>query len=181
MIVVLIILAIVSLLGVAGSRLVLMAERSSRFDRDWQIAFQAAEAALIDAEFDIRGPNTSAAKRVANFSPTSVLGFADGCGTGADRGLCIPGAKPIWYTVDFTDDNVATARTVGFGDFTGRTFSTGDTGIRPEKVPRYIIEFIPDRTPGYGVGSHILYRVTAMGFGPKTETQAVIQMVFRKE
>ena len=26
-----------------------------------------------------------------------------------------------------------------------------------------------------------LYRVTAMGFGPRKETQAVVQMYFRKE
>ena len=51
LIVVLIILVIVSMLGVAASQLVLQSERSARFDRDWQVAFQAAEAALMDAEF----------------------------------------------------------------------------------------------------------------------------------
>lgn len=185
LIVVLIILVIVSMLGVAASQLVLQSERSARFDRDWQVAFQAAEAALMDAEFDIRGPNASAAKRVANFSASSVLGFTDGCGTGVDRGLCVPSVdpvKPVWYAVDFTNADPATAKTVGYGDFTGRTFSVGTTGIRPEKLPRYIVEALPDLSPGSSANvPRILYRVTAMGFGPKTETQAVVQMVIRKE
>lgn len=40
---VMIILVVVSLLGVAASQMVLLGERSARYDRDWQIAFQAAE------------------------------------------------------------------------------------------------------------------------------------------
>ena len=181
----LILLVVVTLLGIGASQMVLLSERSTRFDRDLQIAFQAAEAALIDAELDIRGPNTSSNQRLATFSTTSGVGFVDGCGTGASRGLCLPVAsgKPVWYssTVDFTDESF-NATTVKFGDFTGRTFSTGQSGIRPEISPHYIIEVIPDMTPGSSASSRKnIFRVTAMGFGPRKETQAVLQMVFRKE
>jgi type IV pilus assembly protein PilX len=161
----------------------LLTERSSRYDRDWQIAYQSAEAALLDAEFDLRGPNTSAAKRVSNFTPTSLLGFTDGCGTGTDRGLCMPTAagKPIWYLVDFLDTGTS-AKSAEFGEFTGRTLDYGSTGVRPARKPRYIIEAIPDRSPGGSAGvPRYLYRVTAMGFGPRDDTQAVLQMYFRKE
>jgi type IV pilus assembly protein PilX len=183
MIMVLIILTILSLLGVAATQMTLLSERSTRFDRDFQIAWQSAEAALLDAEFDIRGPNASGSSRVASFSNTSLLGFTDGCGTGTDRGLCMPATagKPVWYTVDFTDES-ANARTVQFGEFTGRTLDYGTTGVRPALRPRYIIEAIPDLSPGGSAGvQKFLYRVTAMGFGPRADTQAVIQMVFRKE
>jgi type IV pilus assembly protein PilX len=185
MVTVLIILVVVSLLGLAASKMVVQSERSSRYDRDWQIAWQAAEAALLDAEFDIRGPNSKVGNRVADFTPTSLLGFTDGCGnTTATRGLCTPaagGAKPIWYQVDFTDTS-ATAKTVQFGEFTGRSYANGSTGVRPAQLPRYIIEAIPDQAPGSSAATpKILYRVTAMGFGPRVETQAVLQMVFRKE
>lgn len=180
----LILLIVVTLLGVGASQMVLLSERSTRFDRDQQIAFQAAEAALIDAEFDIRGPNTYASQRLASFSATSGLGFLDGCGTGTSRGMCLPaasGQKPIWYSVDFTDESTS-AKTVKFGDFTGRTFSTGNSGIRSEIPPHYIIEVIPDATPGSSASTpKTLFRVTAMGFGPRKETQAVVQMIFRKE
>ena len=180
----LILLTVVMALGIGASQMVLLAERSTRFDRDHQIAFQAAEAALLDAEFDIRGPNASAGQRMATFSSGSTLGFVDGCGTGTARGLCSPaaaGQKAVWFAVDFADESGA-AKTVKFGDFTGRTLSTGTSGIRPEILPRYIIEVIPDPTPGSNASTKpTLFRVTAMGFGPRKTTQAVVQMIFRKE
>lgn len=182
MIVVLIILGILSLLGVAATHMTLLTERSSRYDRDWQVAYQSAEAALLDAEFDIRGPNTSASKRVSQFSNTSLLGFTAGCGTsGSDRGLCLPttAGKAAWYQVDFLDTS-ASAPTVEFGQFTGRVLDYGTTGVRPSRKPRYIIEIIPDMQPGFST-TRFMYRVTAMGFGPRDDTQAVLQMFFRKE
>lgn len=183
MIVVLIILSVLSLIGVAVTQMTMLSERSTRYDRDWQIAWQAAEAALLDAEFDIRGPNTSGNSRVAQFSPTSVLGFSAGCGQGvADRGLCLPAmaGKPVWYTVDFTDTS-ANRKSVEFGDFTGRQLDVG-TGVRPARKPRYIIEVLPDLTPGGSATvQRNIYRVTAIGFGPREDTQAVLQMFFRKE
>jgi len=180
---VMIILVVVSLLGAAASQMVLLGERSARYDRDWQIAFQAAEAALIDAEFDIRGPNTSGSTRVATFTSTGLLGFSAGCSTGADRGLCLPASagKPVWYNVDFTDES-ANAKTVQFGQFTDRVLAYGNSGIQPAMRPRYIIEAVPDLNPGGSANvQEFLYRVTAMGFGPRKETQAVVQMYFRKE
>lgn len=183
LVVVLIIMVVVTMLGISATQIVLLSERSSRYDRDWQIAYQSAEAALLDAEFDIRGPNTSASKRVANFKPTSMLGFTDGCGSGVDLGLCMPsvGAKPVWYNVDFKDESTS-AKTVQFGQFTDRTLDYGTTGVRPSLKPRYIIEVIPDLSPGGSAGAQkVLYRVTAMGFGPRDDTQAVLQMILRKE
>lgn len=182
LIMVLIIMVIVSLLGIAATQSSLLSERATRFDRDYQIAFQAAEAGLLDAEFDIRGPNTSASSRVATFSQGSVLGFTAGCGSGTDRGLCLAvdaPNKPIWYTVNF-DDLSGAAQTVGFGDFTDRTLDSGNSGVRSARMPRYIIEAIPDTTPGT-TAANVLYRVTAIGYGPRVESQAVVQMVFRKE
>ena len=181
----LILLIIITVLGLGASQMVLLSEKSTRFDRDYQIAFQAAEAALIDAEFDIRGPNTAVAQRLATFSQTSTQGFVAGCGTSTtNRGLCLPveeGQKPVWYEVDFTLTS-GSAKSTQFGDFTGRVFSTGTSGIRPELLPRYIIEVIPDKTPGLSATvPKQLFRVTAMGFGPRKETQAVAQMIFRKE
>lgn len=184
LIVVLIILVVVSLLGVSASQMVLLSERSTRFDRDWQIAYQGAEAALMDAEFDIRGPNTYSGNRVADFSAQSNLGFAEGCSDGAtSRGLCLPSttARPVWLDVDFTLET-SSAKAVTFGEFTGRSLDVGTTGVRPSVKPHYIIEAIEDRTPGTEVGKlNVLHRVTAMGFGPRVETIAVVQMVFRKE
>ena len=180
----LILLVVVTILGVGAAQIVLQSEKSTRYERDSQIAFQSAEAALLDAEFDIRGPNLSANQRVDSFVTGSAVGFVDGCGTGTQRGLCAPsaaGQKPVWYRVNFQNES-SSAQAVKFGEFTGRSLSTGTSGIRPEISPRYIIEVIPDPTPGSNASSKpTLYRVTAMGFGPRKSPQAVAQMIFRKE
>ena len=191
----LILLIVVTVLGLAASRIVLMSEKTSRFDRDTQIAFQAAEAALVDAEIDIQGTKNAAGEYIAtglrmnkfNASDQTASAFPVGCGTGTGpgpdgkRGMCkqTVGTKPVWYDVDFTDDSTD-AKTVKFGDFTGRQFAAGLTGIRPEMAPRYIIEVISDASPSAKL-TDVLYRITAMGFGPRKETQVVLQVVFRKD
>lgn len=183
LIIVMLILVVVSILGVGGVQIVMMAERGTRNDRDMQIAWQAAEAALIDAEFDIgvKGlPSTSARESI--FSSPDSANFPVGCGnSGQTIGLCsgeISG-KPAWITVDFTATDTG-ANTVIFGAFTGRQFPSGAAGVQPAKPPRYVIERIIDpNTSKTKNAPEYMYRVTAMGFGPNANTQAVLQMVYR--
>ncbi|MFZ5486613.1 MAG: pilus assembly PilX family protein [Pseudomonadota bacterium] len=187
MIVVMIILLIVSILGVAGIQISMMAERGTRNDRDTQIAWQAAEAALIDAEFDIEGlPTTSTHLRssIFNSGSTDISKFIDSCGNSGDSiGLCSLNAsgKPAWLTVDFTDAG-SNAHTAAFGTYTDRAFPAGSKGIQPAQAPRYVIEPIPDpavaRTQG-PTGMKYVYRVTSMGFGPRTDIQVALQMIYR--
>ena len=64
---VLIMISIVFVIAAVSSRIVTLGERAARNDRDRQVAFQAAEAALSDAERDIMGPNTGPKSRVSMF------------------------------------------------------------------------------------------------------------------
>jgi len=187
LVIVLILLVIVTLLGIGGARIALLGERSTRNDRDYQVAWQAAEAALMDAQFDIRGPNADAASRVALFNESNTSVFVPGCNTSAEfRGLCEPVAepgKPVWASVDFLDDG-ATATTVAYGQYTGRSFDFGGVGVKPSRAPRYLIEWVPDTTPMGNASSGakpIMYRITAMGFGPRDDVQVVLQIAFKKE
>ena len=181
---VMMILVIVSILGVSGVQLALMSEKGARNDRDMQMAWQSAEAALQDAEFDMRGPGTS--NRQATFANNTKSAFLPGCGSassGNSKGLCTPTAfgKAVWLTTDFV---ASSSPTTEFGDFTGRAFDAGSTGIRSAKKPRYMIEVLddPDAFGDLSIGKKkYVYRVTAMGFGPREDIQAVVQMVFRKE
>ncbi len=181
---VMMILVIVSILGIGGVQIAMMSEKGARNDRDSQMAWQAAEAALQDAEFDMRGPGTST--RQATFSNSVKTEFVAGCGSassGNSKGLCLPAisGKPAWLIADFAASNSPTTE---FGDFTGRTFNTGTTGARPSKRPRYMIEILddPEVFGDLSIGKQkYIYRVTAMGFGPRDDIQAVMQMVFRKE
>jgi type IV pilus assembly protein PilX len=184
LILVMMVLAIVSLLGVAGIQIATMGERSARNDRDMQVAWQAAEAALVDAEFDIFGPTASVRRSIFEQS-NNISNFVTGCSnTGNNVGLCLPSTvgRPVWLTVDFTN-TTNSARTTAFGTYTARTFSAGGLGTQPAQLPRYIIEAIPDteqsdltaKPPKY----IYMYRVTAMGFGPRSNIQAVLQMIYR--
>ncbi|MDO8262126.1 MAG: PilX N-terminal domain-containing pilus assembly protein [Gallionella sp.] len=175
LIMVMLILVVVSLLGVGGAQIALMSERGARNDRDHQVAWQAAEAALIDAEYELGGPAGSSTRK-ALFDGVNVTAFPPGCGTsGTSVGLCTRAAiKPAWLTVDFTVTG-SSAATTEFGAFTGRTFAAGGVGIQPAKKPRYIIEAEDDP---YFAGK-VVYRVTAMGFGPRADIQAMLQVLYR--
>lgn len=177
LIMVMLILVVVSLLGVGGAQIALMSERGARNDRDQQVAWQSAEAALIDAEIDMIG---STSTRRTLFDGETVSAFVAGCGTsGTSIGLCdiTMSGKPAWLTANFTTTS-SSAPTTALGTFTGRTFAAGSVGVQPAKVPRYIIELVPDPV-GSKSNPTYLYRVTAMGFGPREDIQAVLQMLYR--
>ena len=177
LIMVLLILVVVSLLGVGGAQIALMSERGARNDRDMQVAWQAAEAALLDAELDM----TSTAARASLFDGQNGTFFLPDCGTtGTSIGLCTTSSatKPAWLIADFTSI-ASTAPTTAFGAFTLRSFAAGGVGIQPAKAPRYIIELVPDPLLGTPTNPKYMYRVTAMGFGPRADIQGVLQMLYR--
>lgn len=183
LVMVLIVLTIVSVLGVAGMRLSMLAERGARNDRDHQLAWQAAEAALLDAEADVARPATA---RHAVFSnPVQVDAFEDSCASTAEHaGLCALAAtgKPAWLQVDFEAAG-SSARTAEYGRYSGQHFPAGKAGVQPSKAPRYVVELIkdPDDINAATCLEECLYvyRITAMGFGPRPDVQAVLQVLYR--
>jgi len=181
----LLILIAVLLVGASAARLALQNERAARAERDRQMAFQAAEDGLLDAERDIDADGSGGdAARAAMFAPDSALGFVDGCGVGddgANLGLCrhaAAGAPPAWQSVDLSGDET---RTVGYGQYTGATMQTGQ-GFLPFKRPRYIVERMVCHRAGEDASTppSYCYRVTAIGFGARPATQVVLQSVYRK-
>jgi type IV pilus assembly protein PilX len=186
LIVSLLILIVVLLLGISAAQNALQSEKASRSDRDRQIAFQAAEAGLMDAERDIEGALPGAATRSGLFAPEGTEGFIAGCAAGiANRylGLCLPNedpAKPVWQSIDFLDDSPQ-ARSVPYGRFTGQSLPVG-LGTLPARLPRYIIELLPDTQAGESAESEkaYFYRITAVGFGTRDTTQVALQTFYRK-
>jgi type IV pilus assembly protein PilX len=174
-----------------------MSERGARNDRDQLLAVQSAEAGLIDAATEIDSVTNGASARKSVFDGKSLVAFAaSGCGTsGNAQGLCAPpptattvGATPLatvkdasnqpeWLKVDFTTTGSSAASTA-FGTFTGQTFEAGGSGVQPAKVPRYVIEPITVAS-GDPSNPDVLYRVTVMGFGPRADIQAVLQMLYK--
>ena len=187
LIVSLLMLIAVMLLGLSATQIALQSEKASRNDRDRQIAFQAAEAALLDAEMDIDDSPDPARSRSVIFARDNTYAFIAGCGQGEGNpflGLCAQaaeGAPPPWLTVDLLNHTPSTA-SVPFGKFTGQTFQVGK-GSLPAKLPRYIIELMAYNAPGESAEqasrSHF-YRVTSVGFGMRDTTLVVLQSSYKK-
>ncbi|ATG20534.1 pilus assembly protein PilX [Ralstonia pickettii] len=186
----LVMLLVITVLALGGARLALDSKRISRNQRDNSIAFQAAEAALRDAERDIQS-----GVRTSLFSANSIQGFpASGCNAGPSnsasslRGLCatVDESNPIWNTVSWKDGGTE-SQTVAYGDFTGQKFPIG-TGVLPSQLPRYIIEVVQykapgataDSTPGAGNQSTFFYRITAVGWGPTGGAPVMLQSFYLK-
>jgi type IV pilus assembly protein PilX len=187
----LVMLAVVMLLGISAADIALEGEKSSRNDRDRQIAFQAAEAGLLDAELDIEHSPDAAKSRSQLFSSHSMLGFPGdmetGCGSGDNNmylGLCKhapDGMLPVWQTVDFSNASVSRNGAVPYGRFTGQTMQTGK-GVMPAQPPRYVIEIMPYNKEGESADQvTYFYRITAVGFGVHDTTQVALQTFYRKE
>jgi type IV pilus assembly protein PilX len=201
LIVSLMMLIVIIILGISGAQMAINEERGSRADRDRQIAFQAAEAAIKDAEQEIYGSSSpscnvgtitvSRMRQAAGvcFSEGFNLGYTLGCGTGSNAGLCSQTDTPIYLdpNVQFVADakGSGNGHTVAYGTFTGKNYGSqvtlGSTLPVSAYPPRYVIEMIikntslngTSETPG-GSYPH-MWRVTAMGFGANPNTQVVLQ------
>ncbi|MBI3285741.1 MAG: pilus assembly protein [Burkholderiales bacterium] len=182
----LLMLIVVLVLSLSLATMSLQGEKASRSDRDRQIALQAAEAALKDAEMDIDPQIVVAGTRRDNFDANSNLFFEDGCAVGDAniyQGMCAPtpeGQQPVWLSVDLAYDK-SDAKSVAFGRFTGQTMMVGKSSF-PAKLPRYIIEAVADVEPGQVAdeSTKYIFRITAIGFGANESTQVVLQSFYRK-
>lgn len=178
LIIVLLILLVITVLGIGGAQITLQNERSTRNDRDTQIAHQAAELALSDAETDIR------VTRKSRFKSDNLADFEAGCSSAQEtRGLCaeaVEGTKPAWATAFDTKE-----KTVPYGLITGASNGFFGSGIQSAEPPRYIIESVTDRSRSCGAAGTdprcTIYRITAMGYGPNADTKVVLQTEYRVE
>jgi type IV pilus assembly protein PilX len=188
---VLVIMSMVMVVVTITSRLALLSERSARNDRDRQIALEAADAALNDAEMDIMDPTKTRGCKFAN--PDTPLLAGEGCATDAvSRGLCglIPSdeaiGKPIYKSINW-DDTGTTRGYVNFGEFTSRTFldvsQVGKAGT-PVKAPKYII-YQP--IPKVNIALDALYspaipafKIYALGYGANQQTQVLLEATILK-
>ena len=193
LVVALIWLLVATLLLLSSVQNALHEQKAARAFRDRAIAFQAAEAGLVDAESDIEASPSAALSRSTMFAanrsdgfPTDEQALCRQAGASRSRGLCraAQGNALLSLLADDVDASSTSAVAVEYGRFTGRTLQTGG-GALPARLPRYVIELLRDHdaqfqsdagstTPAY------LYRITAIGFGPQPHTQVVLQSFYRK-
>lgn len=163
----LIFLVVLTLLGVAAMSINAMEERMAGNSRDLNIAFQAAESGLRDAELDI----------LKNISPAS--GFDASC----TNGLCLlpSSSTPLAQSINWSDTSI----TREYGAYTGAV-SLALVGAQP----RYIIELLSTLpvSPGQSIGTGIkpasngvVYRISALGVGGRSESRVILQSLFIKK
>ncbi len=192
LVIVLVWLMAVSLLALSAVQIGLQDQKATRSYRDREVAFQAAEAGLRDAELDIEGSPDIYLSRSALFAGNSKTGFPDDVGDACQRGganryqgLCrqsFDASVPSWLqVVEHGQDSIHDSEVaVPYGRFTGRSMQTG-AGALPAMLPRYLIELMPYRQAGYSAERpEYFYRITAIGFGADAASEVVLQSFYRK-
>lgn len=172
LLVVMLLLIILTILGLTALQVATTEERMSGNSRDRGLAFQAAEAALRDAEFDIRCQkyDGTAATTTRGFGCISGMTGADAsCTDGLccnNNGLtCVEPATPVYQN---TSLSLVTTPSVEYGSYTNAPALAGVT-----QQPRYLIEpFVVDGK------NH--YRITARGYGVNANTQVTLQEIYKE-
>jgi type IV pilus assembly protein PilX len=184
LIIALLMLIVLLMLGVSAMRISLQSEKMSRNQRDRQIAWQAAEAALLDAQYDIGNP---ASPRYLLFGNPQLDAMATCSRSGAAPGLCRPAAnaqQAVWRKMGRADD----APDIIYGRYSGHIMQTGN-GALPAYPPHYLIELLPPDAgkPNPSESDKSMpdkgrrYRITALGFGPDRDTQVMLQNIYRRQ
>lgn len=171
----LLILVVMTLIGVTAMTTTSLENKMAGNLKDWNLALQAAEGGLRDAEIDIATTGrVSQTDAVAGCAPvtSTPLGQDGQCtSTGASAN--------IWQTLDWTD-SAPTKYYVKYGSKTGASGYTSAEGYAA--VPRYIIEPIQDiGKPGTSLEfprQPKTFRVTAVGYGGSILASVMLQSTY---
>jgi type IV pilus assembly protein PilX len=168
-------LVVLTMLALTTMGGITLEERMSGQYRDLNVAFQAAESGLRDAERDIWGTGTATATPRAPII-SGRTGFGDG--NDAPNGTCTNNTNTTYGW------GLCYAGATGpFGKYTGATALPSVSA-----QPRYIIEaiwkdIVPTPTlqslsPVAGVTNY--YRITSQGFGVNPNTRVTLQEMYLK-
>ena len=199
--VVLMFLLVITILGVLGIRKSITGEALSRNKLDYEVARQAAEAALRDAERDLMLPNATLRPNAfcarTNARPIKQALGDPYFGTTCPNGQCrferiyydtsnylatpVVNPEPWWPTTNGrgglwgVDANKPTAVGVNC-TFTGSVPLGTFTGLQRlagvGRQPEYLIEYLK-------IGDDRFTRITSRGFGANVNTEVVMQSYFR--
>jgi type IV pilus assembly protein PilX len=162
LVIVLIFLTVLSLLGITAMQNSTLGANIARNEVDRNVAFQAAEAALKDAENDIRyrrfngNPCTSSDScRAEAVNPSD---FKVNC----TAGLCDSktATTPVWDDITKWSSSGAS---IEYGTYTGAPAIP-----MVSKKPRYLVEY-------FKIGEAEVVRITAVGWGINRSTKTTLQ------
>ena len=182
-------LVALTILGVSALGVNSLEEKMLGYSRDKQVAFQAADAALRDAE-----------RYLFSGAISGATNFVADCTTGAGLYQVRTSGMPIWAELESgsscKDDawigkasaiNAENGKSYKYGTLSGVGEFKLDSSRAVASQPRFIIEVLPisatgsgSRRVGFGSASQMyVYRVTAVGFGQRVTSRVLLQAVYR--
>lgn len=154
----LIFVVILTMIVLAVLRSGTLEERMAANARNRQVALQAAEAVLRDAEVALFGTDGMSFDTSTSFTDTCTNGYCTA-----------PGGTPRWKTIDWDSTAVT------------RSFASHDSNLTSTLVtdqPRYVVEVVEPIQPHLPGCQYPLYRLTARGLGHDS-SEVFVQTVFR--
>ncbi|RDK12080.1 pilus assembly protein [Cupriavidus lacunae] len=177
-------LLLVVLIAAGTLHMLLSGRQLAVMQLEREIAFRAAEVALLDAEADLL---TAAASQDMN-DRLGIWPAPGHCGSGRQAGICRPAVAgpPVWQPWLLVDAD-ADAVGVPLGRFSGASLPVLPAGAAgTQELPRYVAEILDEAPSGYGVQDTApsttlapRIRITAIGFGRSRAVRAVVQGVIQ--
>ena len=182
LVIVMIFLVILSVLGVSAIQTSTLSSKVARNQLDRTLAFQAAEAALRDAELDLNNKKfDKVTKCTAGASDCRATLITSGGSNFGNDTSANPAANRCNLGLCSTDDPIAGAlpfweernRWTNANDSVVYGTNTGATGLPVvAQQPRYMIEYFKQ-------GDESVYRITSLGFGASASTTIMLQTAYK--
>lgn len=182
LVIVMIFLVILSVLGISAMQTSTLSSKVARNQLDRTLAFQAAEAALRDAELDLNNKKfDKVTKCIAGTTGCRATLISRGGSNFGNDTTSDPSANRCNLGLCSTDDPVAGAppfweertRWTNTNDSVVYGTNTGATGLPVvAQQPRYMIEYFKQ-------GDDAVYRITSLGFGASASTTIMLQTAYK--
>lgn len=175
-------LLMVLLIAAATLQMLLSGRQLAVMQRERELAFRAAEAALRDGEAEL----LAAAALLDAQDRLAPWPAAGRCGSGRQAGVCRPAlaGPPVWQPwLQAQAEAEVDAIGVPLGRFTGAALPADAAAQAP---PRYVAEILDEAPAGYSAPDPASalapaprMRVTAIGFGHTRAVRALLQSVIQ--
>ncbi len=178
----LLLLVLVTLIVLAASSFGRLHGVMSNNTRDHDLAFQAAEAALVDAELRLNGfhvnhfrPSAALAGLIDRSTASTALKVAASTADyWVNPGHTLPDGTPgyRWFDADGTIDG-------------SKSIASSQTVADVDQQPRFVIEYLGTGGNDCGAQTHYRYRITALAVGAakaarkQADTRVVLQSEYR--
>lgn len=158
--------------GAAAVHFLLTGRQLASLQMDREIAFRAAEAALVDAETDLIAAAASGNERLA-VSPSPGE-----CADGVRRGICMAGGEHSPWQA-WLDGDASSEIGIALGTFTGAQLpELPPDVIGATRLPRYLIEVL-DNPSDATQAMWPRMRIVALGYGRDSAVRVLLQTEFQ--